>query len=100
MKENEEENVEEINTNSNEKENEEEKEIEDEKEKEEENIQEENNQKKEENLKLYDLMEVNEEFDENIYFNHYYLAQREMEVEPIITGKAFPYIMSIEFLYS
>ena len=100
MKENEEENVEEINTNSNEKENEEEKEIEDEKEKEEENIQEENNQKKEENLKLYDLMEVNEEFDENIYFNHYYLAQREMEVEPIITGKAFPYIMSREFLYS
>ena len=95
-----EENINEINTNSNQKEKEKENEIEEEKPKKEE----EDNQKKEENkiedLKLYDLTEVNDEFDENIYFSHYYLAQREMEVEPIITGKVFPYIMSREFLYS
>ncbi len=53
-----------------------------------------------ENFELYELHEKNTEFDENIYFNHYYLAQRQMEVEPVITGKVFPYIMSREFLYS
>ena len=51
-------------------------------------------------LKLLDLNEQNEEFDENLHFNHYYLAQRQMDLEPIITGNAFPYIMSREFLYS
>ena len=95
-----EENINEINTSSNQKEKEQENKIEEEKPQK----KEEDNQKKEENkiedLKLYDLTEVNDEFDENIYFSHYYLAQREMEVEPIITGKVFPYIMSREFLYS
>lgn len=55
---------------------------------------------KNEELKLLDLNEQNEEFDENLHFNHYYLAQRQMDLEPIITGNAFPYIMSREFLYS
>ena len=59
---------------------------------------EESNEKAE--LKLLDLNEQNEEFDENLHFNHYYLAQRQMDLEPIITGNAFPYIMSREFLYS
>ena len=53
-----------------------------------------------EEVKLYELTEENNEFDENLYFNHYYLAQRVMQIEPIITGKAFPYIMSREFMYS
>jgi len=56
--------------------------------------------KENEELKLLDLNEQNEEFDENLHFNHYYLAQRQMDLEPIITGKVFPYIMSREFLYS
>ena len=51
-------------------------------------------------LKLLDLNEQNEEFDENLHFNHYYLAQRQMDLEPVITGRVFPYIMSREFLYS
>ena len=107
MKENEdqmenEEEEEEINTNTNKKEKENKKE-EDIKEKN--NInEEEDNTKKEENkiedMKLYDLKEENNEFDENIYFNHYYLAQRVMAIEPKINGRAIPYIMSREFLYS
>ena len=85
MKENDEE---EINTNKKEEE------------KEEKDVDKEENEKKEEKIELYDLHETNDEFDENIYFNHYYLAQRKMEIEPVITGKVFPYIMSREFLYS
>ena len=86
----------EIQTNSIENE-EEEKE---EKEEKEENIQNKEEENKIEPIKYKELEEPNSEFDENIFFNHYYLAQREMEVEPIITGKVFPYIMSREFLYS
>ena len=94
---------EEINTNEikiEEEKEEEKKEDEKDEEKEgEEEKKEENNEDKEE-VKLLDLHENNNEFDENLYFNHYYLAQRQMEVEPIITGQVFPYMMSREFLYS
>ena len=74
-----------------------------EEEKEEKDVDKEENEEKEEKeekIELYDLHESNDEFDENIYFNHYYLAQRQMELEPVITGKVFPYMMSREFLYS
>ena len=91
------ENEEDINKNFKEKEVEEKEEEEKE---EKENIQNEEDENKIEPIKYKELEEPNSEFDENIFFNHYYLAQREMEVEPIITGKAFPYIMSREFLYS
>jgi hypothetical protein len=88
-----------IKTNSIENE-EKEKEKEDEEKEEEENIQNEEKENQIEPIKYKELEEPNSEFDENIFFNHYYLAQREMEIEPIITGKVFPYIMSREFLYS
>ena len=91
------ENEEDINKNSIEKE---ENEKEEEEKEENENIQNEEDENKIEPIKYKELEEPNSEFDENIFFNHYYLAQREMEVEPIITGKVFPYIMSREFLYS
>ena len=94
---------EEINTNEikieEEKEEEKKEEEKDEDKEGEEEKKEENNEDKEE-VKLLDLHENNNEFDENLYFNHYYLAQRQMEVEPIITGQVFPYMMSREFLYS
>ena len=99
MKENEENDDEEINNIQKEDEERENKE----KEEEEKNEKKENLNKEEnkiEELKLLDLMEKNTEFDEIIYFNHYYLAQRKMELEPIITGKQIPYMMSREFLYS
>ena len=88
---------EEINTNSIKKE--EDKEEEKNKEKKENNKEKIKDEEKEK-FHVYDLEEKNNEFDENIFFNHYYLAQRQMEVEPVITGRAFPYIMSREFLYS
>ena len=88
----------------NEQEEEEEININNEKEEDNQNNSDDAKENKEENkieeIKLYELTEQNNEFDENIFFNHYYLAQRVMEVEPVITGKAFPYIMSREFLYS
>ena len=42
--------------------------------------------------------EENTEFDENIFFNHYFLTLRKVQLEPIINGNAKPYIMVLEYL--
>ena len=47
-----------------------------------------------------DLNEINTEFNENIFFTHFYLAQRAMDFEPRPTGEVIPYLMSRDFLYS
>ena len=95
MKENNDEQQEEIiNTNSNQ-------------DKEEENIniiiaqkKEEKEEEKYKNNNLIDLVEINTEFSENIFFTHFYLAQREMDFESRPTGEVTPYLMSRDFLYS
>ena len=53
-----------------------------------------------EEYKFDTLVEVNTEFNENIYFNHFYLAQRELDFEPKPIGDVIPYMMSRDFLYS
>ena len=95
MKENNDEQQEEIiNTNSNQ-------------DKEEDNIniiiaqkKEEKEEEKYKNNNLIDLVEINTEFSENIFFTHFYLAQREMDFESRPTGEVTPYLMSRDFLYS
>ena len=47
-----------------------------------------------------DLLETNIDFDENIYFNHYFSVFGKLEFEFPIKDKQIPYIMSREFLYS
>ena len=42
--------------------------------------------------------EENTEFEENIFFNHYFLTLRKVQLEPIINGNAKPYIMVLEYL--
>ena len=42
--------------------------------------------------------EKNMEFDENIFFNHYFLTMRKFQYEPTINGDSIPYIMAPEFL--
>ena len=59
-----------------------------------------NNQKEKEEEKFEELQEINTEFQENIYFNHFYLAQRQMDFEAKPTGDVIPYMMSRDYLYS
>ena len=47
-----------------------------------------------------DLLETNIDFDENIYFNHYFSVFGKFEFEFPIKDMQIPYIMSREFLYS
>ena len=60
----------------------------------------ENPKSQEENSHLDSLTEINTEFSENIYFSHFYLAQRELDFEPKPSGEVIPYMMSRDFLYS
>ena len=60
----------------------------------------ENPKSQEENSPLDSLTEINTEFSENIYFSHFYLAQRELDFEPKPSGEVIPYMMSRDFLYS
>ena len=60
----------------------------------------ENPQSPKENSPLESLTEINSEFSENIYFTHFYLAQRELDFEPKPNGDVIPYMMSRDFLYS
>ena len=60
----------------------------------------ENPQTPKENSPLESLTEINSEFSENIYFTHFYLAQRELDFEPKPNGDVIPYMMSRDFLYS
>lgn len=67
-------------------------------------IDEENDNKEEikgqnENENLQDIT-INTEFNEIIYFNHFYLAQRQMDFKPKISGDVIPYMMSRDYLYS
>ena len=48
----------------------------------------------------FDELIINTEFNEIIYFNHFYLAQRQMDFKPKITGDEIPYMMSRDYLYS
>ena len=59
-----------------------------------------NPQSPKENSPLESLTEINSEFSENIYFTHFYLAQRELDFEPKPNGDVIPYMMSRDFLYS
>ena len=47
-----------------------------------------------------ELQEINTEFSENIYFTHFYLAQRQMDFEAKPYGEVIPYLMSRDYLYS
>ena len=60
----------------------------------------ENPQSPKENSPLESSTEINSEFSENIYFTHFYLAQRELDFEPKPNGDVIPYMMSRDFLYS
>ena len=77
---------EEINTNSNQKD--------------EENIILENNKEEKNHEEFKELVEINTDFTENIFFNHFYLAQRQLDFEPKPNGDVIPYMMSRDFLYS
>ena len=77
---------EEINTNSNQKS--------------EENIILENNKEEKNDNEFQELVEINTEFTENIFFNHFYLAQRQLDFEPKPNGDVIPYMMSRDYLYS
>ena len=57
-------------------------------------------EKKEEENEFDSLIELNTEFNENIYFNHFYVAHRELDFEPKPIGDVIPYMMSRDFLYS
>ena len=46
------------------------------------------------------LLENNVDFDENIYFNHYYSVYSKLEFENQITKRQIPYLMSREFMYA
>ena len=46
------------------------------------------------------LLESNIDFDENIYFNHYFSVFGRLDFESPISNKQFPCLMSREFLYS
>jgi len=46
------------------------------------------------------LLEKNVDFDENIYFNHYYSVFTKLEYESPIIDKYIPFLMSSEFKYS
>ena len=46
------------------------------------------------------LLETNIDFDENIYFNHYFSAFGKLDFKSPITERQIPYLMSSEFLYS
>ena len=48
----------------------------------------------------YNLMELNIEFDEILYFNNYFSVFRKIEFENPITQNSFPYLVSREFNYS
>ena len=65
-----------------------------------ENIKEEKKEDNNEENEFDPLIEVNTEFNENIYFNHFYLAHRELDFERKPMGDVIPYMMSRDFLYS
>ena len=46
------------------------------------------------------LLEKNVDFDENIYFNHYFSVFGKLDFENPINERTIPYIMSREFCYS
>ena len=48
----------------------------------------------------YNLLNLNKEFDEIIYFSNYFSVFRKIEFANPITHESHPYIMSREFLYS
>ena len=48
----------------------------------------------------YNLMELNVEFDEILYFNNYFSVFRKIEFENPINQNSFPYLISREFNYS
>ena len=48
----------------------------------------------------YNLMELNIEFDEILYFNNYFSVFRKIEFENPINQNSFPYLVSREFNYS
>ena len=50
--------------------------------------------------KALKLSEINSEFEENIYFNHYFSIFHKIEFSNNIASNEIPYIMSREFLYS
>ena len=59
-------------------------------------------EKKSENKKKdkYNLLEINTEYDEIIYFNNYCSVFRKIEFENPINQNSFPYLISREFVYS
>ena len=46
------------------------------------------------------ILELNQEFDETIYFNHHYTAFRKLKVEKPISQTTVPFLMIREFLFS
>ena len=56
--------------------------------------------KKEEKKTQINLLETNVDYDENIYFNHYFSVFNKMEFENPINDRQIPNLMSCEFLYS
>ena len=48
----------------------------------------------------YNLMELNVEFDEILYFNNYFSVFRKIEFENPVNQNSFPYLISREFNYS
>jgi hypothetical protein len=46
------------------------------------------------------ILELNKEFDESIYFNHRYTAYRKLGVEKPISKTTTPFLMIREFLFS
>ena len=58
------------------------------------------NENKKESQEKYNLLDVNAEFDEIIYFSNYCSVFRKIEFTNPITSDSHPYITSREFLYS
>jgi len=48
----------------------------------------------------YNLMEINKEFDEILYFNNYFSVFRKIEFENPINENSIPYLITREFNYS
>ena len=59
-----------------------------------------NNNNKDLKKNQINLLEKNVDFDENIYFNHYFSVFGRLDFENPINERTIPYIMSREFLYS
>ena len=59
-----------------------------------------NKLKKEEKKTTINLLETNVDYDENIYFNHYFSVFNKLEFENPINDRQIPNLMSCEFLYS